>query len=161
MFKYIPILIVIAGISILVTSANSSHHPGVLSISEEGRHIIQENGEPFIWMGDTAWELVHKLSREEASEYLENRAAKHFTVIQTVVLAELDGVRTPNYYGDLPLINKDPTKWNEPYFEHLDYIIDKAASLGLYIGLLPTWGDKIISKNMASAPPLFLMKKMR
>ena len=30
-----------------------------------------------------------------------------------------------------------------PTFKHVDYIIDKADSLGLVIGLLPTWGDKV------------------
>ena len=44
------------------------------------------------------------------SEYLEDRAAKGFTVIQAVVLAELDGVTDPNAYGKLPLIDKDPTR---------------------------------------------------
>jgi hypothetical protein len=36
--------------------------------------------------------LFHKLNREEATEYPENRAAKGINVIQAVVLAENDGL---------------------------------------------------------------------
>ena len=77
----------------------------VLKVSEDGRFLVYEDGRPFFYLGDTAWELFHRLNREEADEYLENRAAKGFTVIQAVVLAELDGLRDPNPYGHVPLVD--------------------------------------------------------
>ena len=61
-----------------------------------------------------------------------------------MLLAELDGLHTPNAYGHHPLIDDNPTQPNEPYFQHVDAIIDLAAQKGLYIGLLPTWGDKVL-----------------
>ena len=87
------------------------------------------DGKPFFWMGDTAWELFHRLNREEATKYLKNRADNGFTVIQAVVLAELDGLHEPNAYGEIPLENDDPTKPREAYFQHVDFIIRKAAEL--------------------------------
>ena len=54
-----------------------------------------KDNKPFFWLGDTGWELFHRLSREEADKYLKNRADKGFTVIQAVALAELDGLHTP------------------------------------------------------------------
>ena len=116
-----------------------------LKVSKNGRYLEDKNGKPFLYLGCTAWELFHKLNREEASEYLKNRADKGFTVIQAVVLAELDGLNTPNAYGDLPLVDLDPARPNEKYFEHVDYIVNKAEELGLFIGMLPTWGDKVNS----------------
>jgi hypothetical protein len=59
---------------------------------------VTADGRPFFWLGDTAWELFHRLNREEATRYLEDRASKGFTVIQAVALAELDGLNTPNAY---------------------------------------------------------------
>jgi hypothetical protein len=115
---------------------------------------VYEDGSPFFYLGDTAWELFHRLDREEADEYLENRAAKGFTVIQAVILAELDGLRDPNSYGHVPLINLDPSKPDENYFRHVDYIVDKAESLGLFIGMLPTWGDKF-NKKWGQGPEVF------
>ncbi len=43
-----------------------------LKVSENKRFLVQENGEPFFWLGDTAWEMFHKLTREEAGQYLSN-----------------------------------------------------------------------------------------
>jgi hypothetical protein len=64
-------------------------------------------------------------------------------VIQAVILAELDGLNTPNKNGDRPLLGNDPRKPNEAYFAWVDKVIRKAAGKGMYIGLLPTWGDKV------------------
>ncbi|RYY22271.1 MAG: DUF4038 domain-containing protein, partial [Chitinophagaceae bacterium] len=66
---------------------------GQLQVSENQRFLVTKDGKPFFWLGDTAWELFHRLSREEADTYLKNRADKGFTVIQAVALAELDGLR--------------------------------------------------------------------
>ncbi|MCB0837039.1 MAG: DUF4038 domain-containing protein, partial [Bacteroidetes bacterium] len=110
-------------------------------VSSNGRYLINEDGTPFFYLGDTAWELFHRLNREETDLYLTNRAEKGFTVIQAVVLAQLGGLEVPNAYGHIPLKKNDPTKPNEDYFKHVDYIVDKAASLGLTIGMLPTWGS--------------------
>ncbi len=113
-----------------------------LSVSENRRFLVTADGRPFFWLGDTAWELFHRLDREQADRYLRDRAAKRFTVIQAVALAELDGLGTPNPYGHTPLVDNDPTRPSEPYFAHVDWVIARANSLGLYVGLLPTWGDK-------------------
>ena len=124
------------------------------SISANKRYLLK-NGQPFFWLGDTAWELFHRLNREEAGRYLKRRSEQGFTVIQAVVLAELDGLHTPNAYGETPLINDDPTRPNENYFAHVDYIVNKADSLGLAIGLLPTWGDKIFKERWGVGPEIF------
>jgi hypothetical protein len=92
-------------------------------------------------LGDTAWELIHRLNREEATEYLTNRAHKGFTVIQTVAIAPADGLTSANANGDLPFVDRDPTKPNEAYFRHVDLIVNKAQELGMFVGLLPTWGS--------------------
>jgi len=125
-----------------------------LQISSDQRYILTAEGEPFFYLGDTAWELFHRLNREEADLYLENRASKGFTVIQAVVLAELDGLIDPNPYGNLPLNNLDPENPNEDYFRHVDYIVGRAASLDLMIGMLPTWGDKF-NKKWGKGPEIF------
>lgn len=113
-----------------------------VTTSENQRFLSNEHGEPFFWLGDTAWELFHRLTKEDAEVYFSNRAARRFNVIQAVVLAECDGLNTPNRYGDKPLLDNDPQKPNEAYFKLVDEFIQMAERHGLYIGLLPTWGDK-------------------
>lgn len=125
-----------------------------LKVSSDGRYLQTTDNRPFFWLGDTAWELFHRLTREEADHYLQDRAKKGFTVIQAVVLAELDGLNTPNPYGEKPLLNNDPTKPNEAYFRHVDYIVNRSEKLNLIIGLLPSWGDKW-NKKWGTGPEIF------
>lgn len=127
----------------------------LLKVSDDDRYLVTEDGEPFFWLGGTAWELLHRLDKKETSMYLEDRASKGFTVVQTVVLAELDGLRTPNAEGAVPLIDMDPTKLNEPYFENVDHVIRQAESLGMYVALLPTWGDKFNLARWGTGPTIF------
>ena len=123
-----------------------------LRVSENGRFLVRD-GRPFFWLGDTAWELFHRLNREETDAYLRDRAAKGFTVIQAVALAEHEFAR-PNFYGDHPLNDNDVTRPNERYFAHMDWVMERAGELGLCVGLLPTWGDKW-NQKWGAGPELF------
>lgn len=122
-----------------------------LRVGANGRHLVLEDERPFFWLGDTAWELFHRLDREDAEHYLRTRAEQGFTVIQAVALAEFEGVTTENACGRLPLKTgadglPDPgqpdTDGPRSYWDHVDDIIRMAESFGLYVALLPTWGDK-------------------
>ncbi|MCB0686189.1 MAG: glycoside hydrolase family 140 protein, partial [Saprospiraceae bacterium] len=126
-----------------------------LEITDNGRYLQTEDGTPFFWLGGTAWELLHRLNREEVIAYLDNRAAKGFTVIQTVALAELDGLNTPNAYGHKPLMDNDPTRLNDAYFKHVDFVFSEAERRGMYIGFLPTWGDKFNLATWGTGPLVF------
>ena len=107
-----------------------------LKVSENRRFLVYEDGRPFFYLGDTAWELFHRLNREEADRYLQDRARKGFTVIQAVALAELDGLGDPNPYGHRPLRDDDPTRPDvqegpaNDYWDHVDFVVEKANALG-------------------------------
>jgi hypothetical protein len=137
----------------LAATAAPAVHP--LHVSADGRHLVQADGRTFFYLADTAWSLFHRLTREEADAYLRNRAAKGFTVVQAVALSELDGLRTPNAYGERPLTENDPRRPNEAYFAHVDRIVDRANELGLTVALLPTWGDKWHSRQNEPGPKVF------
>ena len=125
-----------------------------LRVSDNKRFLVTSDGRPFFWLGDTAWELFHRLDREAAERYLTNRAKLRFTVIQAVALAEVDGLHVANAYGETPLRDNDPTQPNEAYFAHVDWIVRRANALGLYVGFLPTWGDKW-NKKWGVGPEIF------
>lgn len=112
-----------------------------LKVSKDGHFLVYEDDTPFFYLGDTAWELFHCLYRDEVDKYLSNRAEKGFTVIQAVIISDIDGLNKPNAYGDLPLKEKNPLQPNEAYFKHVDYIVNKVEQLGLFMGILPTWGS--------------------
>jgi len=128
---------------------------GRLKVHENKRFLTFEDGTPFFYLGDTGWELFHRLTLKETEKYLENRRQKGFTVIQAVVLAELDGLNTPNANGDKPLIQNDPLKPDEKYFRHVDKVVKLAAEKGIFIGMLPTWGDKVDKASWGTGPQIF------
>jgi hypothetical protein len=139
-------------------SVDLSH--GKLQLSVNNHFLQFEDGTPFFYLGDTAWELFHRLGRSDTEKYLEDRRSKGFTVIQAVVLAELDGLNVPNAEGETPLLNNDPTKPNEAYFKHVDWVVKKAAEKGIFIGMLPTWGDKW-NKKWGLGPEIFTHENAR
>lgn len=113
---------------------------GKLKVSGNKRFLQFEDGTPFFYLGDTGWELFHRLNKAET--------------IQAVVLAELDGLNTPNAEGNKPLHNNNLLTPNEAYFAHVDWVIKKAEEKGMFIGLLPTWGDKV-DKQWGVGPVIF------
>ena len=123
----------------------------MLKIHPDGRHFADEKGDTVYLIGDTAWEMFHRLNREEAIRYLDCRARQGFGFIQSVILAEQGGLTEPNAYGRLPLLtgaggDPDPalpdTGGEYSFFDHAEFIISEAEKRGLMMGVLPTWGDK-------------------
>jgi len=74
---------------ILIASLNLSWSK-TLKVSQNRRFLQYDDDTPFFYLGDTAWELFHRLNREEADTYLANRAGKSFTVIQAVAHAQIN-----------------------------------------------------------------------
>lgn len=125
-----------------------------LRISPNQRFLQHEDGKPFFYLGDTAWELFHKLDRDDIRHYADKRAQQGFTVVQAVCLAELGGLRVPNREGHLPLHDNDPTRPNEAYFRLVDFAVETLAARGMWTGMLPTWGDKFC-KMWGEGPVIF------
>ena len=42
-----------------------------IKVSENQRFLVTEDGRPFFYLADTAWELFHRLDRKQAIEYLD------------------------------------------------------------------------------------------
>jgi Protein of unknown function (DUF4038)/Putative collagen-binding domain of a collagenase len=126
-----------------------------LKVSENKRFLVTEDGKPFFWMGDTGWELFHRLNKTDAISYFKKRSEQGFNVIQAVVLAELNGLHSPNANGDLPLLYDDPLQPNAAYFNYVDTLLQLAEKNNLYIALLPTWGDKVYKNKWGQGPEIF------
>ena len=114
-----------------------------IRVHKEGHFLETENGAPFFWLSDTAWELIHGTTREESSYYLHTRAMQGFTAIQTVVLSEFDNFQKPNALGLRPFADDKYTTPSETYFSRVVEIVREAGSLGLYVALVASWGDKL------------------
>lgn len=122
---------------------NDFHRVSHLQVHPGQRYLTNSSGTPFFWLGDTAWTMLQRLDRDETLEYLDNRQAKGFNVLQTMGIMEFDGLRVgARANGEAPLIDLDPTRPNEKYWAHVEWVIVEAARRGMLLALLPTWGDK-------------------
>ncbi len=131
---------------------------GQLEVAPNGRFLRHENnGKHFLYLADTPWSIFERLTREEVELYLKDTAARGFTVVQAVAVWSLS--RSGNAYGDGPLgltdgrydpANIITTPGNDPsdpeaydYWDHVDFVLDTAEEHGLYVALLPTWGNYV------------------
>jgi Protein of unknown function (DUF4038)/Putative collagen-binding domain of a collagenase len=136
------------------SAQGAAHSLQALQVDLTGHYLMQADGTPFFWLGDTAWELIHSATLDEADYYLRTRQRQGFNLIQTVVLAELDGLTKPTPEGWLPFVDGDPARPNPVYFDKVDKLIAMAAKRGLYVGLVPSWGDKLTAP-WGAGPRLF------
>jgi len=144
-----------------------------IKVSANHRYFTAD-GKPFFWLGDTGWLLFSKLKREEAGQYLDIRSKQGFNIIQVMVV---HSISETNAYGDSALAGKNIDqpkvtpgntfgKGNEyDYWDHIDWIIDRAAAKGLYIALVPVWGSVVkeshINPAEGKAYADFLAKRYR
>lgn len=121
-----------------------------LKVSSDGRFLTDSDGAPFFYLGDTAWQLF-TLGREDADRYLRTRSEQKFNVIQAVIVSEFGGLQAQNAQGEIPFLDEDTSKPNEAFFSHVDWMVERAGELGLYLGLLPCWG-KYVNNQPTKAP---------
>jgi hypothetical protein len=126
-----------------------------IQVSPDGHFLMQPDGNPFFWLSDAAWALSTRTKREEADEYLRDRARKGYTVIAIEALAYFDrtnkitaAANVPNLYGQPPFIGGDFSRPNPEYFAYLDWVIDRAANYGLRVALVPVWGLFTITNGL-------------
>lgn len=114
---------------------------GWLRASDDRRYLTHADGIPFFYLGDTAWEITWKSTRDEVRAYLDDREQKGFTAIQLVVMSHQllydYGVR--NRDGEPFFRNDDFSMLNPRYFDYLDWIVEEINDRGMVAALVPLW----------------------
>ena len=126
---------------------------GRLKVSDNHRYLIHENGTPFFWLGNTAWLISERLTRDEVEYYLVNEHRAGYNVEQIQVI---NSIPTFNIYGQQANdASFDMWKFSKKdqygYWEHLDFIVDFAASQGIYIAMDCVWGSQITKMDIKKA----------
>jgi hypothetical protein len=120
-----------------VREASASAFP--LRPSLDGRYLVDRFGRPFLYHADTAWNLVKKLTLDEALVYLDDRKAKGFSAIQIQAVSKEQGPMA-NRAGEDPFDPADDIlRPNEAYWRHLDAVLDAAAARGFAVAVAPLW----------------------
>ena len=158
MYKGLILCVFFLGISYGVSTAQKTPQLSPLKVLANGRFLATKDNKPFFWLGDTGWLLFTKLTREEVETYLETRRKQGFNVIQVMVLHTLTA---QNVYGDSALINQNVatprlTKGSSfakaeeyDFWDHVDFVVDRAAQKGIYMALVPIWGTNVRSGHVS------------
>jgi hypothetical protein len=159
--KFSQVLLLAFLFAISINSTN-----GQIKVANNKRDLQTIDNQPFFWLADTNWEMFHRLNRDEIRLLIQTRKSQGFNILQAVALAEFNGIREANRYGDYPLVNEDPANlsitpgkdtlsdYEYDYWDHVDFAIEEAAKHEMYIGLLPTWGDKV-TPSWGDGPVIF------
>jgi hypothetical protein len=139
---------------------------GKLEVSQNGHIIQHSDGTPFLWIGDTGWGMIQQLTREEVNQYLDNRQALGFTVIQAVVHwsphgggIKRDPDNAANAYGHRPFKGDEKSpdtseplvvKGGSPdssndFWDNVDFVVEAVRKKNIYLALLPCWASQFIT----------------
>lgn len=132
-----------------------------LRVSEANAHLLEtESGKPVFVNNFTLWKLIEHGTREDIDEVLMLCKEKNYNMISSVILG-WPGTEHPtgtNAYGAQAFV-RDSTGWPDPlspvttsgsdpkdpsqydFWDHVEYLIDLAASKEMYITLHPAWGN--------------------
>jgi hypothetical protein len=111
-----------------------------LKIDPTSHYPIDQNGKPFLLVGDSAWSLFVAVSMSNADLYLKNRRQRGFTAVLASLIEHQFAANPPaNVSGDSPFTGQTFTTPNEAYFSHVDSVIRSAAAKGIVILLDPLY----------------------
>lgn len=149
----------IGAVAVVLTGFSLFAEPAFMRVSDDRRHLVDRNGKPFFYLADTAWRFFYCTDRDMADRYMRTRKAQGFTVFMPVVLSEVFGNESEtNRFGQMALVDWDPSRPNDKFFEYVDWTIDRAAEYGLVVGLLPAWGEFVGPKLHGRGPVCFTVE---
>ena len=104
-------LVLMVTLVAVLSSAVQAQPLPTLKVSDNHRFLVTSRWQAVFLLGDTAWELFHRLNREEAEQYLKNRAAKR---LHRHSGRGTGGTRRPEHsechMAIRPLIDNDPAR---------------------------------------------------
>jgi hypothetical protein len=119
---------------------------GAPTVAPDGRHLMHEDGTPFLWLADTWWSALTERFRwpDTFQTLTADRAGKGFTVIQLVAgLVPEFGLFSPQMAseGGQPWHDHGNGPINPAFFDVPDLKIDHLVANGLVPCVVGGWGS--------------------
>lgn len=118
-------------------TSNPFLNHGPIRVSASRHHLIHADGEPFFWLGDTAWNGPLKSDEQDWATYLSDRAQKGFNLIQFVAAqwigATTDADGRPAYVGS------DKIRIEPSFFQRMDRRVDMINKSGMIAAPVLAW----------------------
>ena len=154
--KKVSLILTLLASSIVLAQAEKPWDNGRLKVSDNNRYLVFENGKPFFWLGNTSWLMPERLNRDDVEFYLTTETANGYNVEQVQVLCATPTYNIYGMAGNSHDFNfeKESTPGVYGYWEHLDYIVEFAASQGIYIAMDIIWGSQLGNMDVKKAANL-------
>jgi hypothetical protein len=112
-----------------------------LKLSPDRTHLLDQDNRPFFINGDVGWSIIVNTTRAEATQYLENRAAKGYNAIWVGLIDRRFSENAPNnVFNDPPFTTSGNFATpNESYFAHADWVLSECNRLGIVAFLTPLY----------------------
>jgi hypothetical protein len=112
-----------------------------LRVSANHRYLVDDNGVPFLIVGDSPQTLTVNVSQEDAAGYIANRKRYGINSLWINILCNWPKICRENgatFDGIVPFLNQDDLSAPNPeYFSRVDEIIRQAAAGGMAVFLDP------------------------
>jgi hypothetical protein len=129
-----------------------------LKTSENGRFLVDQRGEPFLVVGDTAWSLVVQPGEVDIDRYLEDRARCGFnSVIVNLIEHRFCTAPPRTRAGLVPFETAgDFSTPNPAYLDFAHRVVEKANDRGIVVWLFPAYlgsggGDEGFFREMKAS----------
>lgn len=106
---------------------------GFLRVSNNGRYLTYADGTPFFWLGDTAWAASARASGKDWKRYVDDRAAKGFSVIHLAPVPRAWMKTATDITNNPPFIGEGSTQWNPAYWQGFEQKVQYANERGLIV----------------------------
>ena len=121
-----------------------------LKVAENGRFLVNQNGEPFLVVGDAGWDLIVQPTEDEVDRYLEDRQKKGFNSVLVELIEHRFCTVPPKTCAGLAPFDKpgDFSTRNDAYFDYAWRVVKKANDHGIVVWLMPAFVGNLFGEAM-------------
>jgi len=124
---------------------NVLHSKGYPKISGDRRYLTYADGDPFLWLGDTAWSAINTMTDDDWRLYVDYRRSQKFNVAQ-MICGTGWAVQTTDRRGNAPFLGTGGQKvgwaksttvsdadfrWNPAFWQGVDRKVQYANDQGM------------------------------
>ena len=145
----------------LPAQASSASPAGLpLRVSADHRYLVDQQDQPFLVVGDTAWSLIAQLSEADIDHYLKDRHQRGFNAIIVNLIEHKFSSNPPKTRAGVAPFNtpNDFSTPNPDYFDFAARVVQKANQQGIIVWLAPAYlgyggGDEGFFREMKAGGP--------
>jgi hypothetical protein len=131
----------VSGLTPPLKASNAPAADLLLKVSDNGRYLVDQKGNPFLVVGDSPWSLIVQPDERDREAYLEDRERRGFNSIIVNLLEHKFCTSPPRTRSGLAPFNKpgDFSTPNEAYFDFAHQVVERAGAHGMVVWLAPAY----------------------